>query len=137
MARCNYLSPGRPDIPHAVKELARHISAPTEGNWAQSKRPGRYLKGRPRLQQQFQWQSIFGVLRAYSDADWAGCKDARRSTIGGCITFGQHTVKGWSKTRFLVALSSGESEILRDIEGSRRDPWNAKPAKRFWLASNR
>ena len=118
VARCNYLSPDRPDISYAVQELARHMSAPTEGNWAQLKRLGRYLKGRPRLQQQFQWQPILGVLRTYSDADWAGCKDTRKSITGGCITFGKHIVKGWSKTQSLVALSSGESELYATLKAA-------------------
>ena len=41
VARCNYLSPDRPDISDAVEELARHMSMPTKGNWARLKRFGR------------------------------------------------------------------------------------------------
>ena len=53
VARCNYLSPDRPDVAYSVKELARNMSSPTKGNWAQLKRLGRYLKGKPRLQMNF------------------------------------------------------------------------------------
>ena len=118
VARCNYLSPDRPDISYAVKELARHMSAPTKGNWSQLKRLGRYLKGRPRLQQCFDWQPTPGVLKTYSDADWAGCRDTRKSTTGGCITLGKHTLKGWSKTQSLIALSSGESEFYATLKAA-------------------
>ena len=43
VARCNYLSPDRPDIAFAVKELARSTSQPTRGDWAKLKRLGRYF----------------------------------------------------------------------------------------------
>ena len=47
MARLNYLAPGRPDLAYAVKELARSMSTPTNGDWLRLKRLSRYLKGRP------------------------------------------------------------------------------------------
>lgn len=77
VARCNYLSPGRPDIAYTVKELARSMSSPSRGNWSQLERMGRYLKGRPSAQQTFRWQVMPRVLKTYSDADWAGCKATR------------------------------------------------------------
>ena len=111
MARLNHLIPDRLDIAYAVKELARAMSKPTNGDWLRLKRLGRYIKGRPRVQQVYEWQSAQGMVITYSDADWAGCKQTRKSTTGGCITIGKHTIKGWSKTQSLVALSSGESEL--------------------------
>ena len=83
VARCNYLSPDRPDIAYTVKELARRMSEPTEGDWQRLKRLGRYLKGKPRLQQVYKWQQSPTALKVYSDADWAGCKETRKSTTGG------------------------------------------------------
>ena len=43
VARCNYLSPDRPDIAYIVKELARRMTYPNEGDWQKLKRLGRYL----------------------------------------------------------------------------------------------
>ena len=57
-------------------------------------------------------------MRVYSDADWAGCKQSRKSTTGGCIKIGEHTIKGWSKTQSLIALSSGESELYAALKAS-------------------
>ena len=34
IARANYLAPDRSDIAFVVKELARRMSTPTEGDWA-------------------------------------------------------------------------------------------------------
>ena len=118
VARCNYLSPDRPDISYSVKELARHMSDPSVGNWAQLKRLGRYLKGKPRMQQVFGWQDMPKTLKTYSDAGWAGCKATRKSTTGGCMTLGRHSIKGWSKTQSLVALSSGESELYATLKAA-------------------
>ena len=66
----------------------------------------------------FCWQSRPQTLRIYSDADWAGCKATRRSTTGSCVTLGKHSIKGWSKTQSLVALSSGESELYATLKAS-------------------
>ena len=94
VARCNYSSPGRPDIAFSVKGLARHMAKPTRGDWARLTFFGRYLVGRPRLQQRFGWQPSRHFVSTYSDADWVGCRDARGSTTGGAITMGTHTLKG-------------------------------------------
>ena len=57
-------------------------------------------------------------LVTYSDADWAGCRTARKITTGGCIKIGDHCVKGWSNTQTSVALSSGESESYASLKAS-------------------
>ena len=77
VARFNYLSPDRPDIAYAVKELARSMSSPSNGDWLRLKRLGRYLKGRLRLVQHYDWQPAQYLINTYSDADWAGCKATR------------------------------------------------------------
>ena len=45
-----------------------------------------------------------------SDADAAGCPKTRRSTSGGCLRVGQHTLATGSSTQKVVSLSSAESE---------------------------
>ena len=80
------------------------------------KRLGRYIKGRLRLVQRYDWQPAQRIIKTYSDADWAGCKQTRKSTIGGCIQIGRHIIKGWSKTQALVAVSSGESELYAALK---------------------
>lgn len=117
-ARCNYLSPDRPDVAFAVQELARNMANPRRGDWTRLKRLGRYLVGSPRLQQWFEWQQAQKRVTTYTDAGWAGCKETRKSTTGGVVTIGTHTVKSWSKTQSLVALSSGESELYAALKAS-------------------
>ena len=111
VARANYLAPDRADIAFSVKELAKSMSKPTEGDWIRLKRLGRYLAGRPRMQLMFKWQNLPDTIRGYTDADWAGDKDSRKSTTGGCVVLGSHLLKGWAKTQSLIALSSAEGEL--------------------------
>ena len=117
-ARCNYITPDRPDLAYSVKELARRMSTPTRGDWARLKRLRRYSLGKPRLQQVYPWQNSQEVLKVYTGAGWAGCRETRKSTTGGCALLGRHTLKGWSKTQALVALSSGESEPYAALKAS-------------------
>ena len=49
-------------------------------------------------------------LIAYSDADWAGCPDSRRSTSGFCVFVGDNLVSWSSKRQTTVSRSSAEAE---------------------------
>lgn len=116
VARCNYFVPDRPDMAYAVKELARSMATPCNGDIAKMKRFGRYIKGKPRLVQWFEWQLAIDTITTHSDADWAGCKAIRKSTTGVSITIGKHTIKRWNKIKFLIAFSSGGSELYASLK---------------------
>ena len=118
VAHCNYLAPDRPDIAFAVEELAKAMSKPTIGDLQRLKRLARYLDGNPRLLLNVQWQPLQSTVTTYSDADWAGCRDSRKSIAGGCFITRYHSIKGWSKTRSLIVLSSGESELYASSKAS-------------------
>ena len=90
VARGNYLSQDRSDIQYAVKELARRMSDPEEQDWAALKRLGRYLIRNGRYVQKFGYQ---GEISVWTDTDYAGCLRTRKSTSGGIIQLGGHTVK--------------------------------------------
>jgi len=49
-------------------------------------------------------------VAVWSDTDFAGCRNERKSTSGGVIMFGGHCLKSWSLTQKVIALSSGEAE---------------------------
>ena len=109
-ARSKYLAQDRPDIQFAIKEICRSMSKPDEEDWNKAKRFGRYIKGEPRLVQTFVFQKMPESIEAYADSDYAGCIKTRKSTSGGAIKFGAHSIKTWSSTQAVIALSSGEAE---------------------------
>ena len=107
-ARGNYLSADRLDCQFACKEVCRWMANPTHLSWQSLKRLGRYLSGMPRLVYVYREQ-VVDAIDAYTDTDWAGCPRTRKSTSGGCIMLGAHTMKHWSTTQASISLSSGEA----------------------------
>ena len=110
-ARLNYLALDRPDILFASKECSRRMSSPRNGDWVALKRVVRYLLGKPRLVWKFGWQEKPKFISAFSDSNWAGCHDTRKSTSGACFMHGSHLIKAYSRTQSNIALSSGEAEF--------------------------
>jgi hypothetical protein len=117
-ARLNYLALDRPDIQYGVKELMRKMSKPEADDVKALKRVARYLIGVPRLGQVFHWQRRPREVRVYVDSDFAGCHKTRKSTSGGAVTWGNGTLKTWSKTQTVIALSTGEAELAAIVKGS-------------------
>ena len=118
VARANYISIDRPDIAFAVKELCRRMSKPTEQDWNHLVRLGKFLNGRKRAVQLFEWQQEDSDMKVYADSNFAGCKLTRKSTSGGCVMIGKHYIRGWSKTQAVISLSSGEAELAGIVKGT-------------------
>jgi hypothetical protein len=49
-------------------------------------------------------------LRVYTDVDWVGCPDTRRSTSGYVVFLGDNLVSWSSKRQPVVSRSSAEAE---------------------------
>ncbi len=117
-ARLNYLAQDRPDLQFAAKEVSRRMARPSCRDWQLLKRVGRYLVGAPRAVQAFAWQHCPGVYDTFVDSDWAGCAATCRSTSGGAVKLGWHTIKTWSSTQATVAMSSAEAELFSLTKGT-------------------
>ncbi|XP_073105910.1 secreted RxLR effector protein 161-like [Elaeis guineensis] len=76
----------------------------------------RYLKGCPGRGLMF---SRHGYLKieGYTDADWAGALDDRKSTSGYCIFLGGNLVTWHSKKQNVAARSSAEAEYRALAQG--------------------
>ena len=98
--------------------MVRHMVAPSHRDWSALKRVGRYIVGCLRLVQTFVWQKRIAKAHAHSDSDWAVCTETRRSTSGGVIQLGSHSIKHWSTTQATVALSSGEAEYAALVKAA-------------------
>ena len=82
-----YLIVIRPDISYAVHQVSQYLSAPRSTHYAAVLRILRYLKDTLFYDLFYSAQSPL-VLRAFSDADWAGDPIYRRSTTGYCFLLG-------------------------------------------------
>nr|GFB45509.1 hypothetical protein [Tanacetum cinerariifolium] len=78
-----YLTASRLDIMFAVFACARHQVTPKECHLDAVKRIFRYLKGHPKLGLWYPKESPFDLV-AYSDNDYGGATQDRKSTAGGC-----------------------------------------------------
>ena len=82
-----YLTLTRPDIAYAVQQMCLHMYSPHDVHWALVKWILRYVHGTLAKGLQLRRSSSHELV-AYSDADWAGCPDTRRSTSGFCVFLG-------------------------------------------------
>ena len=94
---------------------------PTQNAWTSVKRIFRFLVGQPGLVYTYPKQTI-DHIDVYTDTDWAGCPLTRKSTSGGVIMLGKHTIKHWSSTQASVTLSSGEAEFNGVVRGAGQGP---------------
>jgi hypothetical protein len=91
-----YLIVTRPDMSYAVHQVSQFMSAPRSTHYAVVLRILRYLKGTLFHGLHFFAQSPL-ILRAYSDANWAGDPTDRRSTTGYCFLLGSSLISWRSK----------------------------------------
>ena len=104
-----YLTFTRPDISYAVQQICLHMHDPREPHLAALKRILRYISGTLHLGLLIR-PSSHPELIVYSDADWAGCPDTRRSTSGYAVFLGDSLVSWSSKRQNTVSRSSTEAE---------------------------
>ncbi len=68
-------------------------------------------------------RSDSGTLIGYSDADWAGDQDDRRSTTGNVFLLGGGAVSWLSKKQSTVALSTAEAEYVALSQAAQECVW--------------
>ena len=73
----------RPEIAFTVNQLCQFLHSPTTAHWSAVKRVLRYLKGT--LHHGLYYGKSSLQLHAFSDSDWAGSVDDRRSTTGYAV----------------------------------------------------
>ena len=128
-----YISQDRPDMQFSVRGLASKMSEPTFASYKalvhlvqyMSRTEGYHLVYRktPRGTSQMNDSIRNGsydfsgtspkehhLLEVFSDSDWAGRKDSRRSTSSGTVFLDGQLIYSFSRSQKSVSLSSGEAE---------------------------
>jgi hypothetical protein len=86
-----YLTLTRPDISFAVNKVCQFLHKPTMVHWSAVKRILRYLQFMTDMGLRIR-KSPSILVSAFSDADWAGCSDDRRSTGGFTVFLGSNLI---------------------------------------------
>jgi hypothetical protein len=86
-----YLTFTRSDIAYAVQQICLHMHDPREPHLTTMKRIMCYLQGTPDYGL-LPRRSSSSNLVVYTDTDWAGCLDTRRSTSGYAVFLGDNLV---------------------------------------------
>ena len=102
----------RPDIAAAVLTLSQFMSNPSKEHWMGVKRVLRYIKGTLSYGLKFSVKNDECGLYGFSDVDWAGDGDNRRSTSGYVFKVANSTVSWCSKKQATVAKSTTEAECV-------------------------
>jgi histone deacetylase 1/2 len=131
-----YLTLTRPDISFAVNKVCQFLSQPTDVHWEAVKRILRYVKGTLQTGLCFRKSASTGVS-IFTDADWAGCVDDRRSTSGYAIFVGPNLVSWSSKKQPTVSRSSTEAEYKALANGAAEAMWISSLLKELGVPRQR
>ena len=130
-----YLSHDRPDVQHAVRNLAQCMSRPTVPAEECIRHTILYLKGTPEYGVLLPYNGnsklceIYGKecegsqqrIEIFTDADWAGDRSSpmwRRHSVSSCLVYlNGGLLLSWSRSQKSIALSSCESEYLSAVFG--------------------
>lgn len=116
----------RPDLAFSVHHLAQFMAHPGPPHWTALKRIFRYLQhtnASGLIYRRPTTKTTNNLLCGWSDADWAGDIDTRRSTSGYYFQLQGATISWQSKKQPVVALSSTEAEYISAATATKELLW--------------
>lgn len=111
----------RPDIAISASILGRRVSCPTQTDWTAAKRVVRYLLGTKHWKLSYDGRT--GDLLGFTDADWAGDVESRKSTSGFAFLYAGAAISWISRKQSSVTLSSMEAEYVSLSEACQEAIW--------------
>ncbi|XP_062080129.1 uncharacterized mitochondrial protein AtMg00810-like [Humulus lupulus] len=106
-----YLTTSHPDISFSVGLCARYQANPKQSHLTVVKRIFKYLGETIDLGLWYSCDTTMSLV-GYSDSDWAGSVDDRKSTSGGCFFVGNNLVSWLSKKQNYISLFAAEAEYI-------------------------
>ncbi|XP_021771491.1 uncharacterized protein LOC110735610 [Chenopodium quinoa] len=104
-----YLTFTRPDIVYAVQQVCLFMHDPRQAHYDALKRILRYIQDSIDHGLHLYPSSSMHLI-TYTDADWGGCPDTRRSTSGYRCFLGDNLISWSSKCQPTFSKSSAEAE---------------------------
>ena len=111
----------RPDIAFATSVVSRYAKNPGKTHMEAAKHILRYLSGTKNRGITFGGGDLF--IQGYSDSDWAGDKEQRKSTSGYVFMLNNGPISWCSKRQTTVALSSTEAEYMALTLAAKEATW--------------
>lgn len=112
----------RPDIAFIVGMLGKYQSNPGLDHWRAAKKVLRYLKGTKDYMLMYKRTDNLEVI-GYSDSDYAGCIDSRKSTSGYVFMLADGAISWRSSKQSLTATSTMEAEFVSCFEATCHGVW--------------
>jgi len=120
-----YMTLTRPDISFAVNKVCQYLHSPTTLHWTAAKIILRYLRHTLGVGLKIQ-KSMSMLVSGFSDADWAGCVDDRRSTGGFAVFLGSNLISWSARKQATVSRSSTEAEYKSVANATAEIMWVQK-----------
>ncbi|XP_022932931.1 uncharacterized protein LOC111439548 [Cucurbita moschata] len=120
-----YLTSTRPDIMYAVSMISRYMEHPTEKHHNAARRILRYVRGTFDLGVFYKKEDDLKMV-GYTDSDYAGDIDDRKSTSGSIFMMSSGAICWSSKKQPAVTLSTTEAEFVAAATCSCQAIWLRK-----------
>ncbi|KAJ4718647.1 Retrovirus-related Pol polyprotein from transposon TNT 1-94 [Melia azedarach] len=112
----------RPDLAQSVSVVSRFMGEPGKEHWQAVKRIFRYLKGTFDVGLIYRGDTQC-LVTGFSDSDYAGDVDSRRSMTGYVFTLGSSVVSWKATLQPTVTLSTTEAEYMALTEAAKEGIW--------------
>ena len=111
-----------PDITFAIGMLGRYQNSLGMDHWRVTKKVLRYLQGTKDYMLMYRRTDELEVI-SYSDSEFAGCVDYKKSTSGYIFMLVDGVVSWRSAKQTLTATSTIEAEFVSCFEATSHDLW--------------
>lgn len=115
----------RPDIAFAVNQVSKYCQHPGLEHWRAVKRIFAYLAGTRNLGISFKQEDVKLVI-GYTDSDFAGDLDERKSTSGYIFLYNGGPVSWSCRRQECIAVSTTEAEFVAGSESAKEAIWILK-----------
>ena len=113
----------RPDLAHSISCLSRYMANPGKEHWQAMKWLMRYLIGTSKEGLIYKRQNEEISIEGFSDSDYAGDKDTRRSTSAYQFLVCGNCVSWKTQLQTVVALSTTEAEFMAATDAIKECLW--------------